>query len=114
MNTGPLIESALAGLTFNSKAVNTYHAIYTGTDKVYIRYYVSLDTNNYFADDTAVGGNVFDTVDIFCNKSDYSSLRDDVETRLTAAGFTVGDAGPELYETSSGLWHLPINISYEK
>lgn len=114
IDTGPLIESAMKGLTFQNKSVPCAHGEYKGKAKTYLRYYLYSDSMDYFADDEAQGGNVFCTVDIFTDKSNYSALLQDVKDRLTMAGFTLGDIGPEIYETSTGLYHLPVNISIEQ
>lgn len=114
MNTGPLIESALAGMTYSGVVVPIAHLKYSGTAKTYLRYYNYLDQDEYYADDEPQSNGKNDTIDIFSDKRDaLYALKTEIKTRLREADFTIGTAGPEMYEDDNQMYHLPINVYHE-
>jgi hypothetical protein len=113
MNTGPLIESALSGLTFNGVSVPVAHDKYTGQAKTYCQYYKVIDQPESFADDEPIFGNDYDAIDVYCTKSDFYSLIEDIKSRLKASDFSITDVTNGLYDSNSSLHHLVIDISHE-
>lgn len=115
MSIDELIESALDGITYSGVAVPVAHIFYSGIVKTYLRYYTYLDQDEFFADDAPQDGNNYSTIDIYSDKRDaLKTLLSEIKTRLRAADFTILPAGPELYETDSKMFHLPVNISHER
>lgn len=111
MNINPLIISALDGLTFGGKSVSVTPIAYTGADTTYIIFSTYLDTDEAFADDSAIGGSSYGTVDIFC-KGNFKTLLSTAKTKLRAAGFNTTN-GPEQYEKGTGFYHVSIDINIE-
>ena len=113
MNINPLVENALAGLTYSGKLVPVSPIVNKEKVKppVYITYYTYLDQDEFFADDEPQGGNTYGTVDIYC-KGNYKTLLSDVKTRLRAAGFGT-TTGPEQYEKDTELFHVSLDFNIE-
>jgi hypothetical protein len=112
MNINPLILSALDGLTIGGKTVPVSPIVYNGPETTYITFYTLLERDETYADDEAVQGATTATIDIF-SKGNYKLLIADVKTRLKAAGFTITGSGPEIYESDTGLYHVPIDVYLE-
>ena len=112
MNINPLVLSALFGMTFGGKPVSVTPIVYNGTDTTYITFYTLLDKDEAYADDEAVQAATTATIDIF-SKGNYKSLLADVKTRLKAAGFTIQSSGPEIYESDTGFYHVPVDVYLE-
>ena len=115
MTINETIETALANITYSGKVLQLAHLHYGGTDKTYLQYYTYLDQDEFSADDEPQEGNTYSAVDIYSNKRDaLMALLPTIKSRLRAADFSILQAGPELYEDDSKMYHLPINISYER
>ena len=114
MNINPIIESALSGLTLNSKSVSVYPVVCKDATKptTYVTYYTVLEKDGEYADDDAVETDTTGTVDIFC-KGNYKSLLADVKARLKIVGFTILSSGPEQYESDTGYYHVPVDFYME-
>ena len=113
MNINPLVLSALSNITFGGKAVSITPIVYDGTDTTYITFYTLLDKDEAYADDEAVQATTTATIDIF-SKGNYKTLLADVKTRLKAAGFTIQSSGPEIYESDTGFYHVPVDVYLEE
>ena len=113
MNINPLVLSALSNITFGGKPISVTPIVYNGTDTTYITFYALLDKDETYADDEAVQVATTATIDIF-SKGNYKTLLADVKTRLKSAGFTIQGSGPEIYESDTGFYHVPVDVYLEE
>lgn len=113
MNINPLVLSALSGITSGGKAVPVAPIVYTGTETTYITFYTLLEKDETYADDDAVQGSTTATIDIF-SKGNYKPFLTDVKARLKSAGFTIQSSGPEIYESDTGYYHVPVDVYMEE
>ncbi|MDD2297572.1 MAG: hypothetical protein PHX79_07130 [Sphaerochaetaceae bacterium] len=115
MTINDTIEAALSNITYGGKVLPATHLHYSGTEKTYLQYYTYLDQDEFSADDEPQEGNTYSTVDIYSNKRDaLMELLPIIKSRLRTADFSIISAGPEIYENDSKMYHLPIDISYER
>ena len=114
MNTFPLVNIALSGLTYKGASVPVAQIKYEGKIKTYLQHYTYLNQPTYFTDDEPQAAGSYDTVDIFSTDRDaLTELLPQIKQRLRDAHFTIGGTGPQQYENDTQMYHLPINIYHE-
>lgn len=107
MNVNPLIENALSNIGCPVSPIR-----YRGKSDTYITYYTTLESDEIFADDIAVGAGTEVTVDVY-SKGNFKSLVKEVRKRLKRAGFSILPSGLELFEPETGYYHVVIEIYIE-
>lgn len=114
MDTYPLVNIALSGLTYNGVVVPVAQIKYEGKIKTYLQHYTYLNQPQFFTDDEPQAAGSYDTVDIYSDKRGaLTELLPQIKQRLRDAHFTIGDTGPQQYEDDTQMYHLPINIYHE-
>jgi hypothetical protein len=84
-------------------------APYTGTATSYITYNMVNEDDTAFADAEAVAGERMYSVDYF-TKSAWRSAIDTIKAAIKSAGYHIQSVGPEIFETDTKLFHIPILI----
>lgn len=114
MDTFPLVNIALSGLTYKGAVVPVAQIKYEGKIKTYLQHYAYLDTPEENADDEPQADGIYGTIDIYSDKRGaLIELLPQIKRRLRDAHFTIGDTGPQQYEDDTQMYHLPINIYHE-
>lgn len=112
MNVNPIIEKALEGLTCRGERVPVSPIARQKDTDAYITYYTYLERPADYADDEPQCEETSATVDVWC-RSDFKALLREVKKRLRTAGFSIQGIGPEQYESSTKIYHVPIDIYIE-
>ncbi len=112
MNVNPLIEHALKRIIHEKEEVPISPIIRQRDANAYITYYTYLERPADYADDEPQCEETSATVDIWC-RGDFKPLLAAVKKRLRTAGFTIRGVGPEQYESSTKIYHVPIDVYIE-
>lgn len=100
--------------TLNTLCPNVARLFYRGKAKTFLTYQLVLSSDIMSADDEMQGTEYLYRVDIY-SKLDYMALLKRTKQALRAAGFYGIVIDPEVYETDTEYYHVPIEVRfYEK
>lgn len=97
--------------TLNSLCGNVERLYFGGKTKTYMTYQLVLARDAAFADDETQGTEYVYRVDIY-SKTDYITLLRDTKEAMKAAGFYGIVVDPEVYESDTGYYHIPIEAKF--
>ena len=98
--------------TLNGTGIPATAAPYTGSADSFISYHMVNEEDTTFADGDAQAEERMYSVDFF-SKGAWRSSVDTIKTALKAAGFKIQSVGPEIYETDTRLYHIPMLVLEE-
>lgn len=84
---------------------------YSGTEAPYLTYQLVLQRQTEHADDDNASHEALWGIDLYARGS-YFAVLAAIESLTKAAGFYGFRAGPEIYETDTKLYHIPMEIYY--
>jgi len=99
------IETALASI-----GCPVVHAPYTGGAATFVAFHLVIEEGVLHADGDEQAGERVYSVDYFSN-SDWRYAVASIKATLKAAGYSVQSIGPEIFETDTKLYHIPILVS---
>lgn len=106
MNVDGLLKQTLEAL-----GVPVARLKYDGKAKTFITYQLVVGRDIHFTDDDNEAEEFTYRVDIY-SKTDYISLMRRVKTELKSAGFFGIVFDPEVFESETGYFHIPVEIKY--
>ena len=86
------------------------HPPYMGSEETFVTYAMLNEDGVVFADGDEQAGEVLYSVDVF-TKTAWESTVSSIKAALKSAGYKVQNTGPEIYETDTKLYHIPILVS---
>ena len=101
-----LLKTTLKGLGVPVKRLK-----YDGRAKTFITYQLVVGRDAHFADDESEAEEFTYRVDIY-SKSDYIPLLRRLKMALKNAGFFGIVFDPEVFESNTGYYHIPVEIKY--
>lgn len=100
--------------TLEALCSNVARLFFGGKTKTFMTYQLVLSSDIMSADDEMQGTEYLYRVDIY-SKLNYISLLQQTKQALRAAGFFGIVIDPEVYESDTGYYHVPIEVKfYEK
>lgn len=106
MNADSLLKTTLEGL-----GVPVERLKYDGKAETFITYQLVVGRDAHFADDDSEAEEFTYRVDIY-SKLDYIALLRRLKTAVKAAGFYAITFDPEVFESDTGYYHIPVEIKY--
>lgn len=97
--------------TLAAQCRNVARLVFTGKADTYITYQLVLWQDRDAADDEPQGTEYTYRIDIY-SKKDYISLLRQTKRGLQAAGFYGIVVDPEVYESDTGFFHVPMEAKY--
>lgn len=101
------IQATVSGRTF---PVPVSFMVYTGTEPIYINFMQYNEQGVLFADDTELKARHSVQISIY-SKGNASSVIDEVQERMTAAGFRRNNVY-DIYESDTKTFHKVIRYFY--
>lgn len=95
--------------TLSAIGITTSTSPYTGTADSFITYHMVNEEDTVFADGEAQAGEGMYSVDYF-TKGAWRTAVNTIKAELKAAGYKVQSIGPEIYETDTKRYHIPILV----
>lgn len=102
---------ALLKTTLAAQCPKVARLVFSGKAGTYITYQLVLSQDRDAADDDMQGTEYTYRVDIY-SKRDYMALLRRTKRALLAAGFYGIVIDPEVYESDTGFYHVPIETKY--
>jgi hypothetical protein len=106
MNVDSLLKQTLEAL-----GVPVVRLKYDGQAKTFITYQLVVGRATHFTDAESAAEEFTYRVDIY-SKSDYIALMRRVKTALKSVGFFGIVFDPEVFESDTGYFHVPVEIKY--
>jgi hypothetical protein len=95
--------------TLSATGIETSASPYTGTADSFITYHLVNEEDTFFADGDARAGEGMYSVDYFTTGA-WRTAVEAIKSALKAAGYNVQSVGPEIYETDTRRYHIPILV----
>lgn len=102
---------ALLKTTLEEQCKKVARLVFRGKAETYITYQLVLVQDRDAADDEMHGTEYTYRVDIY-SKRDYMALLRRTKRALYAAGFYGITIDPEVYESDTGFYHVPVETKY--
>lgn len=97
--------------TLKTVCDNVERLRFTGKAETFITFQIVTSTEAYHADDENGGTEYNYRFDIY-SKSDYIALLRRAVKALREAGFYGVSIDPEVYESDTGYYHVPVEIKF--
>lgn len=101
-----ILKTALESL-----GVPVARLLYTGKAETFIVFQLAIGTETGYADDDTDKTEYIYQVHIY-SKGDYIPLLHKVKRTLKEAGFFNVVFNPEIYESETGYYHIPLEVNY--
>jgi hypothetical protein len=97
--------------TLEAQGVPVERLRYKGKADTFITFQIIYGRDTCFADDDSEGTEYTYRIDIF-SKQDYIALLRNTTRALKEAGFYGITVDPEVFESETGYYHIPVEIKY--